>query len=266
MRFDWYQSTLPAEPDEALAGFLGEFDGATIHDARPIPPFEQGVSIRRDDVEVLACYWGGVNGLNVHAKATGADADQVARVIRREWPNHRVSRADVAEDYRAPEAWEVLEHLAKSVADDHRVKLMHVGDFHRCEDGRTLYLGAKQSAVRVRVYEKGKQLLGQGFNDADPDHVRAEVQCRPQKDAKSVMAHLTPQQMWGASRWSLDMAQRLGAEDLERIQIGSLYRQSDLDRAYRHLLKQYGSTLRLLCERSGSWEALGAQIGRDLMS
>jgi DNA relaxase NicK len=125
------------------------------------------------------------------------------------------------------------------------------------DDGRTLYLGSQTSAVSLRIYEKGKQLQ----NDAE--WVRAELQVRPQKDQKALMAMLNPTEVWGLAKWSHEMGVQLGKRDLKRVD-AQVYQPSDHERAYRFMLKQYRRVLESMLASHGSPEAVGAQIFYDL--
>ncbi|MEX5543951.1 replication initiation factor domain-containing protein, partial [Pseudomonas poae] len=72
-----------------------------------------------------------------------------------------------------------------SVGKQHKVQCREiVKPLPDSDDGRTLYLGSQTSAVSMRIYEKGKQL------DCGNDWVRAELQVRPQKDQKTLIAYL----------------------------------------------------------------------------
>ena len=125
------------------------------------------------------------------------------------------------------------------------------------DDGRTLYLGSATSAIMGRIYEKGKQL------DCGVEWVRAELQIRPKKEAKSFVSLMSPRDEWGLSKWSHAMSVELGNSDLERVS-AVVYHQSDHDRAYRFMLKQYAKVFQQMNACHGSPEAVGAQIFHDL--
>lgn len=61
--------------------------------------------------------------------------------------------------------------------------------------GCTLYMGASSSAVRVRLYDKGLELLGRHI-DADPRLRRLEVQYRPDGRDRERWATLEPGAFW----------------------------------------------------------------------
>jgi hypothetical protein len=56
---------------------------------------------------------------------------------------------------------------------------------------------------------------------------------------------------------------KLGKKDLQRVD-AQVFQQSDHDRAYRFMLKQYRRTLEQMLASHGSPEAVGAQIFYDL--
>lgn len=203
--------------------------------------------------------FGGQNeehGANV--VGSGSHAQALADVVRDRFPTHRVSRLDSCEDYFHPDAYEYLRKVALKIGKDHRVQCREiVKPLPESDDGRTLYLGSQTSAVSMRIYEKGKQL------DCGIEWVRAELQVRPQKDLKSMIAYLDPTQVWGLSKWSHAVGVQLGKKNLQRVD-AQVYQQSDHDRAYRFMLKQYRRVLEQMLASHGSPEAVGAQIFYDL--
>jgi hypothetical protein len=141
--------------------------------------------------------------------------------------------------------------------------------------GRTVYLGAPSSAVRLRLYDKREELLSK-YCDADralvvrarslPEHLsRLEAQIRPHtRDAKARFATIEPTQALGCSRWMREVWGAVAGLELVPVQVGRGWRQSDDERAYRYLLAQYGGVLRRMHRDQGSWECVGLQLGDDL--
>ncbi|WP_235605818.1 replication initiation factor domain-containing protein, partial [Rhodanobacter thiooxydans] len=78
------------------------------------------------------------------------------------------------------------------------------GDWDMPELGRTQYLGASSSAVRARLYEKGKQPEFRHLSRFDL--CRLEIQVRPAKDAKDAYSKLSALEVWGASKWTRQLA------------------------------------------------------------
>lgn len=226
---------------------------------RPMKNYDSAAAFVVGDQTRFKINFGGQNdefGANV--VGSGANAQALADVVRDKFPVHRVSRLDSCEDYHHPDAYRYLRELALKVGKDHRVQCREiVKPLPDSDDGRTLYLGSQTSAVSMRIYEKGKQL------DCGDDWVRAELQVRPQKDQKTLIAYLNSTEVWGLSKWSHSMAVQLGKKNLQRVE-AQVYQPSDHDRAYRFMIKQYRKVLEQMLASHGSPEAVGAQIFYDL--
>lgn len=226
---------------------------------RPLKNYDSAAAFVVGNETKFKINFGGQNaehGSNV--VGSGAAAQALADVIRERFPNHRVSRVDSCEDYHHPKAYAYLRKEALKIAKEQGIKCREiVKPISASDDGSTLYLGADSSVVSMRIYEKGKQL---GCGDS---WVRAELQIRPQKNAKSLIACLDPTQVWGLSKWSQAMAVQLGKKGVDRVH-ADVYQQSDHDRTYRFFLKQYGPLLLQMLASHGSPEAVGAQIFYDL--
>jgi hypothetical protein len=227
-----------------------------VRPTRPFHGYHQGAEVVRGDRKFASIWWGG-NGGGVHVQSSGEESQDTARKLREAFPQHHVTRADVCDDYSAPGAWDVLSKLALEVADAEGIKVHYAGDWHRGEDGRTIYLGAPSSVARGRCYEKGRQI------GRDPDLVRMELCVRPKGDARLVAAQAQPAELWGAARWSLALAGKLGMGDIDRMRCGTVYRDSDVERTRNALCRQYGPALLAWATEVGGPEALGvALLGR----
>lgn len=259
MRFDWYQGTVPERDVQEVCKVVGSaFDYLNAwRPGRAQNGYERAAELATGSIVKARIMWGGVNADHgVHVLASGDDAPVLARCVRERWPDHKVSRFDSCEDYDEPGAYERLREIALRVATKHDVKANEIVS-HRGDDGCTLYIGSPTSAVRGRIYEKGKQLGG------SPHWARAELQVRPSSKVKGVCSRLPPSEVWGLSSWSQDLAVRMGNADLRRVAMAS-WRPTDFERAYTSMLRQYGNTLRTLLDDLGSWECVGKQIGDDL--
>jgi hypothetical protein len=262
MNFDWYGASVDAGPDETLAEALGAFDMASPVLMRPTSGFNRAMAIKRGDTTLATVMWenlGDPGSDSCFVQGTGRHASPVAAWLREWQPKHRVARADVAEDYTGEGTWDRLSKLCFKVADDHGVKTEHAGDWHTGVAGRSVYLGGRQSVAREICYEKGKQIGG------DPNHVRMELRVRPAtRAAKYQASQATPVELYGAARWSQDLCVRLGQPEVARLSLGTVYRDEDVQRARRSLLRQYGAVLQGLETECGSWTAVGAWIGAEL--
>lgn len=260
MKFDWYQASIPEVRPEVVMDALSASDyyGEWV-ETRPLKGYDVGSQFVMGQEVLYRINHGGQNaeyGPNV--LGSGAAAPKLAEVIRTNFPSHRVSRLDSCVDYHHPDVYSYLRKKALKIAKEQKVQVREiVKPLEESDDGRTLYLGSQTSAISMRIYEKGKQ-LGCGI-----EWVRAELQVRPQKQTKLIASMLSPLEVWGLAKWSHAMAVQMGNADLQRVD-AEVYQQSDHDRAYRFMLKQYRRVLERMNVTHGSWETVGAQIGYDL--
>lgn len=270
-RFDWYAATVPADDPFAVLGDLAGYLGCEVKpQGRGYVGFNEAFDLVDSKGVRARAALGGVNQ-GLHAWASGEDTDQFVETVRAGWPEHRVARADSAFDFDTPGAWEALYRVCVDFAFDRRLKVDQQGDWLRGEDGRTFYVGSRKSASFVRLYEKGKQVAGETVNEREAakvsrDWVRLELQLRPQRTAKSVVAGLAPSEVWAVSTWTRDLVRDALALDLEPV-TASAYRESDDDRALHYLVKQYGGLLGRIADAQddrwgGKWASLGVLLGR----
>lgn len=256
-RFDWYQATVPAS-----VGLLEELldrrlpDDSQKCDGRPANSFKKALDWKsKETAEVYAgMMWGGVNP-HPHVTSTGDSGELIAALLRETFPDHRVARVDVAIDMRGDGLFDDLFDLLRKTSAKYSTLTGKriLGDSP--DDGSTYYLGAPTSAVRVRLYEKGKQLYKL---TGDPvwrmffDWARLEIQVRPQKGFKSEAASLPPEAFWGCAPWTRDLARDCLALNPEPVTMKPT-RIADHERAMRALAAQYGPTLlRDLERRNGN--------------
>lgn len=258
MRFDYYTASIEAKPDWVLDHLAGSFECSDVTPTTPKNGYERAYNVVRGDSVLARVQWGGSSvGKRVWASASGDRAPAFAAVVRDEFRGHNLLRADVAIDYCEPGAWDSLYALGLETADKFGLKVKHVGDYHREQDGRTLYIGSRTSAAMNRIYEKGKQTGG------DPDHVRAELELKPQNaKAKQVYAYASPEQMWMATRWTQHVLKVLtGADGMQPAPPGTIRQLTDDERALEFMAKQYGNILRRKLEvLGGDLESFGAYI------
>jgi DNA relaxase NicK len=250
MKWDWYAASLEASPDHLLGELVSAWELADVEGDRPLHGYHEAAVVKRGDSTLARVMWGGNPG--THVVSTGQDAPVLQSALREKFPDHRVTRCDVAEDFKAPDAWDRLYALGLRVADRHNAKTSLMGDYHRAQDGRTLYLGTPKSVGQVRIYEKGIQTR------TDPDWVRVEIAARPKRlDARERLASAEPAQVWGVTGWSKDLAERLGASDLERIRAGTVWDPTSDEQAWEWLCRQYGKLLGRKADALGGWCQLG---------
>jgi hypothetical protein len=184
---------------------------------------------------------------------------------------HEVTRLDAREDFGDADAFDRMLPALLSAAERHRVRVDTRGDHLLRKEARTVYLGAPSSAVRLRQYDKAAELRSKFAADpvrlaAVPESLtRLEAQVRPQThEGRKHFATIEPLAVMGSSAWLRDVWQAVAGMDLEPIQVGKAWRQSDDDRAYAYMLAQYGGCLSRLKADLGSWTCVGEQIGHDL--
>lgn len=178
LRCDWYQATMETETVAVIAMLqllAGEtFPEVAVTQDKPRNRYHRNTKIEGPYFTANVLDLG--NDAWPFVIATGANADPVRRAMMQLGAPGRVSRIDIARD--SLEGWDAASDRVQRWADAHpTTTILHMGDFHRGEKGRTLYLGAPQSARRIRAYEKGIQVGG------DPAWVRVEFQYRPENRA-----------------------------------------------------------------------------------
>lgn len=282
--FDWYAATVDVFPDMVWRELAAEL-GAEVREARGLHGYPAGKDfVRAGDVVAKMIYGGEASP---HVWASGADAPDLARVLRALWPWHYVTRCDVAYDFLEGEPWQPLYEAAVTVADylesgeprRRPLRLATIGDWVREDEGypggRTLYVGSMKSPVMARLYEKGKQMRALYPDQLDKyaaGWVRLELQVRPEGDARREVARLEPAAIWGTARWSRELHSRVFSSELSPV-LMARHRPADDDRAWRALLSQYGPLLRRRVDqvaptgleaRQAAYQALGLDLFRAL--
>ena len=114
------------------------------------------------------------------------------------------------------------------------------------------------SRVVVRIYEKGKQL------GVDPNWVRMEIVVRPTGEGKAELASALPAQVMQSTRWTAELARRVGIPEFDSIRVRDPWSQSDDERALSYCVQQYGKILQRKAELLGGWSELGVHIGSQV--
>jgi len=287
--FDWYSATIDDDPFEVIRVLEGNLHAVErrVHGRRNYP---EGAQLVREGNVVATVYYGGSNG-NPNAFASGEDAIRFAEVVRHHWPSpqHYVTRADVAYDFKEGKPWDELYELCVATADAARPRLSLAteGDWVRAEEdfpgGRTLYVGSRKSAVFSRLYEKGKQLRAAFPDQLDKfplDWVRLELEVKPEHDARLIVAGLDPVDVWGTSKWATSLHAAVFDSGLSPVPMQK-WRQPDDARAWSYLLQQYGPLLRRKvaaelarledaghvvrgADAESVWRELGSELGAAL--
>jgi hypothetical protein len=166
---------------------------------------------------------------------------------------------DACVDFERPGAFESLLAPVLDVKERHDLYGEKRGDWDKPDLGRTMYLGSPKSAVRARLYEKGKQPEYRHLGRFDL--VRLEVQVRPAKEAKEAYSQLAPAEVWGASRWTRDLAALAIDAQVAPHPASSVTRRPDLEERLAWIARQAGPTLLELLQDCGSWDMVGRTLG-----
>jgi len=245
LRWDWYQATLKGSSDaltsvNAITRALGESisGGGQWVTCKGLYGYTQAVELKGVLVGSVRVFW---SAQDVHVQATSEAAESAAEVLRRVWPDHLVSRADVAYDVVDPGSFERLygqvHALARTPRHGGKVSTSTAGDWLDEEMGRTFYAGGVSSRVRVRVYEKGHEQRAKDSGSKAPlDWTRVEWQLRPSSGQKAWLARASKVEALGLTPFGAVVGEDLlGCEVLP---VGNLLRFASQDPAY-WMVRQY---------------------------
>lgn len=264
VRFDAYTATTEAaKPVDVVPMFFGFGQGERIKQGKGFHTFGERLWV--EDAagdQVGAVQWGGRQGDRIMVEVKGERTLAVVERFRAAY-EHRCTRVDSCVDFERPGGFEDILATVLRVKEEFDLYGEKRGDWDKPELGRTMYLGAPSSAVRARLYEKGKQPELRHFNR--PELVRLELQVRPAKDAKTAYSALSAEEVWGASKWTRSLAEDVLARHLDPHPPGTVRRDSQRDRALRWMVKQYAPHLVSLASDLGGWECLGLTL-REMVS
>lgn len=263
VRFDAYSATtVEAKAPDMVSllmesGGLGSFD--KVRQGKGFHTFGERIGVvNQEGIEWGSVQWGGRQGDRVMIEVKGEATPKAVEAIRARF-EHRCTRVDACADFDAPAAFESLLAACQEVKQRHKLKGEKQGDWEDFpEHGRTLYLGARASACRVRLYEKGKQPEYRHLER--PNWSRIEVQVRPAKEAKSEFSRLSPSEVWGASGWTRELAAKVLKEHIDPHPAGTTYRLTQRDAALEWMCRQYGAHLLDLANELGGWDCVGLQL------
>jgi hypothetical protein len=263
VRFDAYTATAEGvKPSDVVGWFFEDAGGASnlrVTMGRGFHTFGERLSLRDDTgQEVGAVAYGGRQGERIMFEVKGERTPGLVERLRRS-AEHRCTRVDACADFDRPGAWEELLAPVLQVKEQHKLYGEKRGDWEFPELGRTQYLGANSSAVRARLYEKGRQPEYRHLERFDL--CRLEIQVRPAKDAKTEYSKLGPLEVWGASKWTRELAATVLQEHVDPHPAGTVRRDTTRDRALRWMALQYGPHLVSLADDLGGWDVLGLTLG-----
>lgn len=246
MPFDWYAATIPESVSDCMRELSEQYDDDFVPD-KPVSPYKEAAKHSETGIRIMH---GGCNPLPF-LFATGTDAPEAAEFIRRTYPTHRVSRADVAHDFRGEGGFDAVRSILDPIARKAGASVTFIGDPSPDQTtGRTLYYGSAKSDVRICVYEKGLLERSRGSQSAPESWYRVELRVRPRKERKAITARLSASQLWGMSRWTSEAAPLVLGHSVA-FHPDTTLRRSSADRAVHHMLRQYARSLRGFVDRHG---------------
>lgn len=247
--WDWYQASFIADPESVIA-LICEQLNCICELTKAQPPYLYGVAfhplvIRTGKIDtkhtLMTLHYGGINE-KVLLRATGDEAQAFAPFIRKHWPEHQVSRADMAVDYEKPGIFKELSDWLLDYAKANRLKTGFLGDWANGTQGRTLTVGSRESAVYIRLYEKGHEQMAKGAKNVSLDWVRFEAEIKPQtKAAKIRLATMAPHQCFGVSKLMRAFSEQYGAR-YDAIKVGKGKAEKSKNPMH-YLALQYGQLL-----------------------
>lgn len=250
LHFDWYEATIRSDVSAlVVVSSLGARLGVSFEAIRPQNGYGHGYRLVGLDAGTVAVYGGGTDAMGTHVKATSAAAVLAAEVIRERWPDHRVSRVDVALDFDQPGAWDALEPLVEGIARNggwrgRAMKVSTVGDWPHREDPLaplTLYCGASSGRLSSRLYRKGVEQLEKDPNCGASLHwVRFEWQVRPDSGQKAWAARASLLELVGMTPYGAAVARALVAADVAVLDRPARF--ASQDPGY-WMAKQYGTVV-----------------------
>lgn len=261
--FDWYRATVPISVPMLTAKCLelaGQY--GTVKDGPGRFNYLYSKQIAICDAErVATILHGGSNG-HPNVEASGPRSEPLAAMLRAGGA-HRVTRCDVAVDLLGEGLYRRLRTATKAISDEHRVAWSEIT--HRDpEKGNTIYLGSRESSTYARIYEKGKADREKIHPDDRIDElehwVRVELEVKPQKDMREVASRMQPEEFWGISPWTRQLAQEAFDMSAEPIPFHPRRQASD-ERAWLTSITQYRNIYQRRCEQkhAGDREALALE-------
>lgn len=217
MRFDGYAGNVPADrPLEEVAEVLRFALGGVVNRGRPVKRY--GEVLRVEHAGHCAVWLGRDTGNDlIYFEGKGESAPELAQAVRRHFPGHTVSRADVCEDYDEEGAFERLQSLIRAHKGP-RVRAGYVALPDDPAEGRTWAAGVRGGVSYIRLYEAGKMRERRHYGR--PHWTRLEHEVRPHYAAdKAAAAAMTPLELWGVSAWTRRVAEAITTVDVPRYEV-----------------------------------------------
>lgn len=203
--WDWSSTTHDAR-DGVVGDLLSALGTRVAVRGKGLQGWSQSVKAYDKGGYLLGSVYYGGGRDDVHVVSTSSAADAARRAVVRRDGAARTSRVDTRVDTLV--TFDDLRGVCQAVAGM-KARLTYMESSQGGEStGRTLYVGAPSSAVRVRVYEKWLESPGQYVEGTN----RVEVQVRPPSRAKERVSSWTPAETFCASQLTRRLAHELRTE------------------------------------------------------
>lgn len=207
-----------------------------------------------DGYKIGTVYLGGRDDLHVVCTSDAADVGRGA-ILNRD-AEAKTARVDTRVDSLVE--FEELARVCEEVAGQYNSKVTVIESRQGGKSlGRTVYVGAPTSAVRVRLYEKWLESPGEYAEGTN----RVEVQLRPASRVKQRVSEWTAAETFCASKVTRALASALGDRKAPRATLHVKRGTPDLERTLEVMGHQYGRAVdRWLEVSDGDYERLLAYI------
>lgn len=284
MRFDYYAATIEDDPARVL-GTLEKL-GHSLDECHRLAAayrYAEGYTVQHQNTGA-ACKVFFKPGQRPYAFASSDATEAFCDLVRNEWTDrHLVTRLDPCQDFYDVRARRKLTGIMRRMAKDRRMRLRVIYDPLDPTAGQTTYLGGESSEYRMRTYDKGWEQFGKlqkqcgrkgivlpkdmrmtlpdGVRVSPDQWIRAELQARPKDEAaRRVAASSTPEQAWGLTGWTQELARQAFSLELDRIYFRARRLSKD-DAAIRWMLRQYRAPLLRMVDDLGGWNCVGLTLG-----
>lgn len=242
--WDWSATTHDAR-DGIVSDLLSALGAQSAVAGKGLQGWSQSVKGFDSEGYALGSVYFGGGREDVHVVSTSAAADSVRPAVV-QMDRARTSRVDTRVDTLMP--FEGLVQVLNLAAETYGSRITRMESSERGVSlGRTVYLGAPSSAVRVRVYEKWLESPGQYVEGTN----RVEVQLRPKSRVKERVSSWTPAETFCASRVTRDLAEYLGDDLAPTASLHVSRGTPDLEQSMQAMGDQYGPGVRRWMEYSG---------------
>lgn len=249
--FDWYGASIHIKDPQSIIDIAMTYFVGDYREAKPQKPYLQAFEMFCGEDVIFKVSHGGINP-NPYLVASSNNSSRVSEFLKLHFPNHSVSRFDTAIDFDETGAWKSLVDLGFYLAEKYNLKVNQMGDWRdEGKGGRTLYIGSRTSVTYLRIYEKGKEQIQKLIDvDASKNWVRVELEVKPQnKGAKAFASKMKPHELFGSSKWGIELGELLGQKGIPRIKLGTIHEaESELDKRMAYMLYQYGKTIEDILE------------------